>query len=385
MMRIWVVQGLLPPRAGYAVMGAVAALVAATEVQLADRYGHVHLGLVLGLWAAVLALWAARARLPLWVWPPLMAAAAVALALTSRGAAAPFALFVFLISAGGRADPRLGVPLAGLAVAAFLVIAQRRSPGQDVVSTAFTALGYTAAYLLAYAVRRLRDERQHLREALEELRLSRQAQLEAAKVEERARLAREIHDVLAHTLSALSVQLEGARLLVQQHPSEPAAAEALERAQRLTREGLREARRAVGALRGDAVPGPEVLPALAAEFQRDTGVPCRLEVEGEARRLSQEAALALYRTAQEALSNVRKHAAATAVRVRLRWGGDGTELTVDDEGVAMAPVGEGYGLTGMRERAELLGGRLEAGPVPGGFRVRLWIPASAGEPVGSPG
>ena len=141
----------------------------------------------------------------------------------------------------------------------------------------------------------------------------RDAQVHAAALDERARIAREIHDILAHTLSALAVQLEGTRLLVEQRPGDPAAVAALERASGLARDGLEETKRAVGALRGDALPGPEALPRLAADFERDTGVPCRFEVEGEPVALSPEARLALYRTAQEALTNVRKHAAASSV------------------------------------------------------------------------
>jgi signal transduction histidine kinase len=199
--------------------------------------------------------------------------------------------------------------------------------------------------------------------------------VESAKIEERARLAREIHDVLAHTLSALAVQLESARLLLEQRPGDPAAVLAVDRAHRLAHDGLVEARRAVGTLRGGALPGPDALPALAADFEGDTGVPCRILVEGDPALLSSEAGLAVYRTAQEALTNVRRHARATSVTVRLRWRADGAELTVEDEGDPKEwTVKSGYGLLGIRERAELLGGRLDAGPVEHGFRVRLWVP-----------
>jgi signal transduction histidine kinase len=95
------------------------------------------------------------------------------------------------------------------------------------------------------------------------------------------------------------------------------------------------------------------------------------------RDLPPDARLALYRVAQEALTNVRKHTAATSVRLTLCYGDGGVELTVEDEGTArgQSAPGGGFGLSGMRERAELLGARLEAGPVEGGFRVCLWIPS----------
>jgi signal transduction histidine kinase len=185
-----------------------------------------------------------------------------------------------------------------------------------------------------------------------------------------------MHDILAHTLSALSIQLESARLLVEQRPGDLATLAAVERAGKLAREGLEEARRAVGSLRGDTLPGPDLLGKLATDFEQDTGIPVHLEVEGTARDLPVDGRLALYRVAQEALTNVRKHADATSVYLKLRYDDNAAELTVENEGQERPSpvVGGGFGLSGMRERAELLGGRLEAGPTEHGFRVQLWIP-----------
>jgi signal transduction histidine kinase len=125
------------------------------------------------------------------------------------------------------------------------------------------------------------------------------------------------------------------------------------------------------------LPGPDLLGKLATDFEQDTGIPIRLEIEGTARDLSADGRLALYRVAQEALTNVRKHADATSVDLKLRYGDGSAELTVENEGQERpSPVaGGGFGLSGMRERAELLGGRLEAGPSKHGFRVHLWIPS----------
>ena len=149
--------------------------------------------------------------------------------------------------------------------------------------------------------------------------------------------------------------------------------EGLERAHHLAATGLTEARQAIAALRGDALPGPERLRELADAFPNAT-----LTVTGTPREHSSEARLALYRTAQEALTNVRKHSAADHVDIRLDYGADGTTLVVQDHGpgapVALGANGGGYGLTGMRERAELLGGRLAAEPTGDGFRVELWLP-----------
>jgi signal transduction histidine kinase len=201
-----------------------------------------------------------------------------------------------------------------------------------------------------------------------ELQESRAAHAESATQAERARVARELHDVLAHSLSALALQLEGTRLLARDREADPAVVEGLERAHHLAVSGLTEARQAISALRGDDLPALE---DLAGTFPGAT-----FTVTGTPREATSEARLALYRTAQEALTNVRRHSASEHVELRLDYEEDGTTLTVQDHGAA-APVigGKGYGLTGMRERAELLGGRLNAGPTDDGFRVELWLPA----------
>jgi signal transduction histidine kinase len=147
----------------------------------------------------------------------------------------------------------------------------------------------------------------------------------------------------------------------------------------LAKTGLEEARRAIGMLRGDALPGPERLVDLTADFEADTGIPCTFQSSGDERELSSDGRLTLYRVAQEALTNIRKHARPQRVEVRLAYQPAGTELTVEDHaanGDRPPPSdGTGYGLTGMRERAELLGGQLIAETIADGFRVALWIPA----------
>jgi len=132
-------------------------------------------------------------------------------------------------------------------------------------------------------------------------------------------------------------------------------------------------------LHDDALPGPERLADLAAEFAGDTGVPCKVAVTGDGRDLGTESRLTFYRVAQEALTNIRKHARAGRVEIRLAYEPAGTRLTIEDFGECGDPQapsdGAGYGLTGMRERAELLGGTLTAEPTEGGFQVQLWVPA----------
>jgi signal transduction histidine kinase len=190
-----------------------------------------------------------------------------------------------------------------------------------------------------------------------------------------------MHDVLAHSLSGLLLQLEGARMLVAEDPADPRLPATVERAHHLGRSGLEEARRAIGMLRDDALPGPERLPALAAQFEQDRAVPCRLIVSGSAHELGSEARLALYRVAQEALTNITKHAQPERVEMRLAYEPSATRLIVEDysstDGTGLSPAGDGggYGLTGMRERAELIGGTLTAEATRNGFRVELDVPA----------
>jgi signal transduction histidine kinase len=215
----------------------------------------------------------------------------------------------------------------------------------------------------------------------DELRASRAAEARAAAAAERGRLAREMHDVLAHSLSALALQLETTRLLARSRGVDEDVAVALDKAHHLAASGLDEARRAIAAERGDELPGPERIGALADAFAEQSGLPVALEIHGEPRELVPEARLAVYRTAQEALTNVRRHAIAERVEVTLDYLPDRTVLVVEDHAapgspqpVAVGATHGGFGLTGMRERAELLGGELLATPTNDGFRVELRLP-----------
>jgi signal transduction histidine kinase len=319
-------------------------------------------------------------RRPHPAWSLLMCLGPLTLAWSRATNASEIALVVTVIAlARTMALVPAAVASFGLLVAYEGVLAFRWGPA-TVPGVVYALLGGAALFSLVITLGRLREEQARTRAALEELRLSREAQMEAARSAERVRLAREMHDVLGHTLSALAVQLEGARLLLERERATSAAIEAVSRAHRLAGEGLHEARRAIGALRGDDLPGPDALPGLVEGFGRDSGTEARLAVAGDPVALGPEARLALYRTAQEALTNVRRHARASRVDVRLRWDPGGAELTVENDGAAPSDGADGrpgYGLTGMRERAELLGGRLEVGSAGGCFRVRLWVPATA--------
>jgi signal transduction histidine kinase len=246
-------------------------------------------------------------------------------------------------------------------------------------------MGFFFMFLLGHLVRISEDRQDQAQVLIDEEKQTRAARTEAATLGERARIARELHDVLAHSLSALSVELEGARLLARDRGVDPEVEAAIDRAHSHAVSGLGEARAAIEALRGDAVPGPDRLADLAADFDSSDGVACELAIEGRPHRLSSEASLAIYRTAQEALTNVRKHAHADHVEMRLRYADEGTTLVVEDSAAVngngrvppptLAEAGSGYGVGGMRERAELIGGRLLAGPTARGYRVELWVPA----------
>ncbi|MEO3827832.1 histidine kinase [Actinomadura sp. B10D3] len=207
---------------------------------------------------------------------------------------------------------------------------------------------------------------------------ARRAEAANAVLAERSHLAREIHDILAHSLSAQIVHLEGARLLLARDGDRVQALDRVERARNLARSGLDETRRALATLRGEVPEPKEVIAELAEEFYASTGRPCDVEVTGQPRELTPQAGLAVVRTAQEALTNVRKHAPGARARVTLRYLADKVELEVTDSGGTEAVVqlgGGGYGLVGMRERAELIDGTLVTGPEGKGFRVSLRVPA----------
>jgi signal transduction histidine kinase len=279
-------------------------------------------------------------------------------------------LFLARLLPRATAGPFMVVALIAVETVAWLT-------GQGDLAVLTAVGGFYGLLLLAF---RLNEANKQAERLLAELDKSQAAQARAAGLAERQRLAREMHDVLAHSLSGLLLQLEGARMLASENLGDPRLAEVIERAHHLGRTGLDEARRAIGTLRDDELPGPERLAGLAEEFERYRRIPCRLTVSGQARELGSEARLALYRVAQEALTNITKHAAPDRVELRLRYEPDATRLIVED----FAPAGRerrpatgdsgGYGLTGMRERAELLGGTLATGDTGGGFRVEMGVP-----------
>jgi len=282
--------------------------------------------------------------------------------------------FIAVAAAAIRVRGVAGRALAAVALVA-LPLAQIIGKDKSVFNALLQALGVVAFFVVARLAGRLAEGQEQAEQLLRELEATREAQAHAAVLAERHRLAREMHDVLAHALSGLALQLEGARLRAATH-DDPELVQALERAHRLARSGIEEARNAIAMLRDEELPGPERLPVLVADFERDTGIPASITIAGNSHELDPDARLTLFRTAQEALTNVRKHARADRVELRLAYDQAGARLCVEDFGdPTRNGDGGGYGLTGMRERAELLGGTLTAGPTGAGFRVELWVPA----------
>jgi len=197
---------------------------------------------------------------------------------------------------------------------------------------------------------------------------------ELATTRERNRLAREIHDGVGHYLTVINIQLEAARAVFDKDPAK--ARQAVEKATRLSKEALDDVRRSVGTLRTDD--SRPALPAALHQLVSDAGIPVDFTVAGESRRLSSAIEHALYRAAQEGLTNVRKHAQATQTRLRLDFRNPSNVcLSVIDDGQGPTPrdAAPGYGLKGMHERIELLGGKVSANARnPGGFELIVEVP-----------
>jgi signal transduction histidine kinase len=309
-----------------------------------------------------------------------MGAAGVALvALQPRGATE---------LAGGAAVwmavARLPLMLAGVLAAvttAGLGLAEALAGGSAAAAVAGVLLCALLA-MAAYFIRQARASQDVTELLLAQLEDAREQQLHAAAITERGRIAAELHDVLAHSLSGAALQLQGARKLAERERASPQMHAAIDRAGELVRGGLADARQAVGALRGEQLAGAGQLEPLVAAFRSDTQADVTLTIEGTPRQLPADASLALYRCAQEALTNISRYAAGAATIVVLRYDDGRTSLSIEDrltDGVPPADgltgVGGGKGLDGLRERLERAGGTLHAGPTSTGWRVRAEVSA----------
>jgi len=212
-----------------------------------------------------------------------------------------------------------------------------------------------------------------------QLRAAQAGLAERARAEERNRIARELHDVIAHTLTVLLLHVTSARLAVEHDLAD--AAHALAEAERLGRESLAEVRQAVGMLHRDGdtspaapLPGADGVPTLVERF-RSAGADVTLAIDGDTGQLPATTGLAVYRIVQEALTNAARHAPGSPTAVRLAVDADAVRLAVDS--AAEPGTGTGVGVLSMRERAESLGGSCQAGPGGRGWLVQATLPLDA--------
>jgi signal transduction histidine kinase len=323
-----------------------------------------------GALVTVCAAWAfTRTTLGHRLWPSLaLVTATLGVAVVSQ--AADFRIPALVIWCGCAISALERLPLAAALPVTTVALASYAAFNDDGwLSTAATMAGLALA---GYVLRLDAEARGNAQRLLAQERAARAAEAESAALAERARIAREIHDVLAHSLSAQLVHLEAARLLIERGADRQEILERVVAARGMAREGLSETRQALSALRGDLTPLEDFLAQLVS-----TADGAEVTVTGDRRPLPAEASQAVRRVAQEALTNVRKHAPGARVRVRLEYSTHQVTLDVRDSGGPqgdLAGVGGGYGLLGMRERAELLGGSLRAGPGEEGFVVTLKVP-----------
>ncbi|WP_037850470.1 sensor histidine kinase [Streptomyces sp. NRRL S-340] len=267
---------------------------------------------------------------------------------------------------------------------------QHSSAAGNVAIAIFTTVPFVLAWVLGDSMRTRRAYFAQLEERAARLEKEREAQAKVAVAAERARIARELHDVVAHNVSVMVVQADGAAYVMDAAPDQ--ARKALETISSTGRQALAEMRRLLGVLRtGEHQEGGEYVPQPNAEQIEDlveqcrgSGLPVDFRVEGTPRPLPSGVELTAYRIVQEALTNTRKHGGPNAgASVRLVYFDDGLGLLVEDDGKG-APHelyeeggadGQGHGLIGMRERVGMVGGTLDAGPRPGGgFRISALLP-----------
>ncbi|MEV6503840.1 histidine kinase [Streptomyces prunicolor] len=336
---------------------------------------HVHgwalAGGAVGIVLAAVVGWAFwRTTLAHRLWPS-VALMAVLLGMAVGGQAAGFTVPALVIWCGcavsslERLPIAVAVPVTAVSLAIFAAV------NNDVwLTTAVTTAGLALA---GYTLRLDAEARGNAQRLLTQERMARIAEAESAAFAERARIAREIHDVLAHSLSAQLVHLEAARLLIERGADRETILERVVAARGMARDGLVETRQALSALRGEMSPLEDFLTEIVGTTGR-----AEVTVTGDRRQLPAEASQAVRRVAQEALTNVRKHAPGAKVLLTLDYGEHEVTLDVRDSGGSpgeLTGAGGGYGLLGMRERAELLGGSLRAGPDEEGFVVTLKVPA----------
>ncbi len=300
----------------------------------------------------------------------------------------PYTFSGFLAAAAacfllGMLERRQAVIGLGITLVSLVIIALN-DPGDVGSDIIVLPLFFVAIWLGARGLGHKLEQAQAAEERAAQIELAREAEARAAVSEERARIARELHDVVGHAVSLMTVQASGVRRLLK--PDQEREREALLVVEQAGREALAEMRRLVGVLRR-----PEEAPALApqpslshlerlVEQAREAGLPVEVRIEGDAQELPAGVDLTAYRLVQEALTNAIKHARATSAAVTVRYADGAVELLVTDDGRGVSDgsvESGGHGLVGMRERVAVYGGELEAGPRPeGGYALRARLPTT---------
>jgi signal transduction histidine kinase len=294
------------------------------------------------------------------------------------GGMVPLAIATYTVARRGDTWPARHAWLVGptIVAAASVHVAEVRS----LTNVAFAVGLYTAVWGAGRVMRRLASQRAALADALDRLRVEQDARRDAAVRLERSRIAAEMHDVVAHAVSLMVLQVGAARMRLEADGAD--VPDQLRAAELTGREALAELRRTLGVIRPSEEQPRKPLPGVAAladlaEGFREAGLDVELSVD-EVGDLPASVELSIYRVVQEALTNALKHAGRVSVHVRVAREGD--ELTVDvhnEAGRAPGLPSGGHGLVGMRERVALLGGRLDAGPDGRGFSVHACLPVAA--------
>ncbi|BBJ42765.1 two-component sensor histidine kinase [Streptomyces antimycoticus] len=308
---------------------------------------------------------------------------------------ADFAMLVIVYTVAVASSRRasrfaLGVAISAAPLATLRWPQSHQGWWDDLVSAVFVSIPFVLAWVLGDSIRTRRAYYAQLEERAARLEKEREAQSKVAVAAERARIARELHDVVAHNVSVMVVQADGAAYVMDASPEQ--ARQALETISGTGRQALAEMRRLLGVLRtgepgeeNDYVPQPDVeqIDELVEQV-RGAGLPVDFKVVGSPRQLPSGVELTAYRIVQEALTNTRKHGGPdVGASVRLTYFDDGLGLLVEDDGRGAqremyqdgGADGSGHGLIGMRERVGMVGGTLDAGPRPGGgFRISALLP-----------
>jgi signal transduction histidine kinase len=365
----------LPPLAVDAGLAAVVAVASVASIVVDDRNEPnvrlTGLGIALLVVQLVPLVW--RRRAPLAVAVVVTAAAIVYGVAELPDPAIMFAPALALYTVAAYRPQSVSVPVA-VGGAAAGIVALVVAADADMADVAVNYVVAITAWAVGLSVR---GQREHTAQ----VEAGRAADAQRAATEERVRIARELHDVVAHHLSVIVVQAEAAQEVLATRPEQAGAA--MDTVADTARGALGELRRVLGVLRSDATLAPA--PDLAAVDElvasvRQSGLDVEVRTEGDARPLSGVVSLAAYRVVQESLTNVLRHAAARRAEVALAYGDDALVVTVSDDGRGAGPGPaaaevRGHGLAGMRERVTVLGGHLDAGPrAEGGFAVRARLP-----------